>query len=96
MIPTSQEENRTPEISSQAMTSTAMPIALATIRPIELALRSLRDGDFRGQPALARQIDNETEHHHDAGAAEAVMPADLLAERAAISGAMITLTLMKM
>ena len=81
-VPTIQLENRKPETSSQTMTRAAIPIAPAMTRPISwLGARSAtpRSG---GSQRPARQIDDEAEHHHHAGAAEAVMPADLLAERA--------------
>ena len=42
------------------------------------------------------KIDDQAEHHDHAGAAEAVMPADILPHVPETSGAAITLTLMKM
>src|SRR5205085_8712314 len=48
----------------------------------ELAAILIGDAEVGRQPFLAGQIDGQPEHHYDARAAEAVVPPDLLPERA--------------
>ncbi len=47
------------------------------LRPVPVRHRQVRR-----QPFLARHVDDQPQHHHHPGTAEAVMPADLLPERA--------------